>query len=242
MIIGISRWAALLLLSGLTAAPALGAEALQCVPYARMVSGINLYGDALTWWDQAAERYKRGSAPSVGAVLAFRPYGPMQLGHVAVVSRLLDARRILIRHANWSAPGAIEEDVLAVDVSDAGDWSAVRVWHSATGQMGARSNPAFGFIYPAKAKLRPFVPDPALGASMRFANLEAGRWTQDGPVAVATVNARAGKKARSHRRAPRIAVDPSVALAELGSASSDSMLSDRSLGDIIADVRRDAAL
>ena len=113
------RWMALL--SGLTAAPVLGATALQCVPYARIVSGVEIYGDALTWWDQAQDHYKRGSIPKKGAVLAFRPVGPMTLGHVAVVSRILDDRRVLIRHANWSSPGAIEEDVLAIDVSDAGE-------------------------------------------------------------------------------------------------------------------------
>ena len=30
---------------------------LQCVPYARQVSGIRIYGDAHTWWDQAEGRY-----------------------------------------------------------------------------------------------------------------------------------------------------------------------------------------
>ena len=29
---------------------------LQCVPYARQVSGIQIYGDAWTWWDQAEGR------------------------------------------------------------------------------------------------------------------------------------------------------------------------------------------
>jgi hypothetical protein len=37
---------------------------LQCVPYARQVSGIQLYGDAHTWWDQAAGRYDRGFTPA----------------------------------------------------------------------------------------------------------------------------------------------------------------------------------
>ena len=111
---------------------------LQCVPYARIVSGVDIHGDALNWWDQADGRFQRGHRPKKGAVLAFRAFGPMALGHVAVVSRVLDDRRILIRHANWSAPGAIEEDVLAIDVSALGDWSQVRVWHSPTAQMGAR--------------------------------------------------------------------------------------------------------
>lgn len=83
----------------------------------------------------------------------------MRLGHIAVVSRILGRREILIRHANWSQPGAIEEDVLAQDVSEAGDWSQVRVWHYLTGQMGARSNSVDGFIYSRRARLAPFKPE-----------------------------------------------------------------------------------
>ena len=148
MKLGKTRWAALLLAGLMITTPAPGATVLQCVPYARNVSGVQIHGDALTWWDQAENHYKRGHSPRTGAVLAFRPVGPMVLGHVAVVSRVLDDRRVLIRHANWSVPGAIEEDVLAIDVSEAGDWSVVRVWHSPTNQTGARSSPTFGFIYP----------------------------------------------------------------------------------------------
>ncbi|MBB6124403.1 CHAP domain-containing protein [Sphingobium subterraneum] len=141
------------------AQPVLAAEALQCVPYARTVSGINLMGDALTWWDKAAGRYDRGNRPRKGAVIAFAPVGPMTLGHVAVVSKVVDDREILIRHANWSIPGAIEEDVRAIDVSDTNDWSAVRVWHSPSGRMGVRINPVFGFIYSPDRTLRRFDPD-----------------------------------------------------------------------------------
>ena len=52
-------WTAALLLSGMTGAQAWGASVLQCVPYARTVSGVDLYGDALNWWDQADGRFKR---------------------------------------------------------------------------------------------------------------------------------------------------------------------------------------
>ncbi|EKU75116.1 MULTISPECIES: CHAP domain-containing protein [Sphingobium] len=245
------RWMALL--SGLTAAPVLGATALQCVPYARIVSGVEIYGDALTWWDQAQDHYKRGSIPKKGAVLAFRPVGPMTLGHVAVVSRILDDRRVLIRHANWSSPGAIEEDVLAIDVSDAGDWSQVRVWHSPTGQMGARINPTFGFIYPAKAKLHPFTPDPALGSSLRYASAGAGTGDgEDGAEAAplpraatrmasvqthAMVAAVSPKPAAPRRKAaPRIEADPFII------EYADNSPSDRSLGDVIADVKRESLM
>ncbi|MBG6117978.1 MULTISPECIES: CHAP domain-containing protein [unclassified Sphingobium] len=244
------RWAAMCLLSGLSAAPLLGASALQCVPYARIVSGVEIRGDALTWWDQAAAQYQRGHEPKKGAVLAFRPVGPMTLGHVAVVSRVLDDRRVLIRHANWSAPGAIEEDVLAIDVSDAGDWSQVRVWHSPTAQMGARTNPTFGFIYPAKAKLHEFTPDPALGSSVRFARVDRDQWddvrlpagltpsrstptyTRGQPAAPKMAQA----KATARKAAPKLETDPFIV------EYADSTPSQRTLSAIIADVKRETRL
>lgn len=217
------------LLAGLVAAPALGATALQCVPYARIVSGVNIRGDAWTWWDQAADRYERGHVPRRGAVLAFRPVGPMTLGHVAVVSKVLGDRQMLIRHANWSVPGAIEEDVLAIDVSEEGDWSQVRVWHSPTAQMGARTNPTFGFIYPKKAELHPFEADPSLGTSVRFASLDMG---QQGDADEALRPRKLGREMRE----PRLDTD----LRAIQFA--DATPSWRSLGDIIADVKRDARL
>jgi hypothetical protein len=237
--------AAVILLSGLVAAPAMGAAMLQCVPYARIVSGVEIRGDALTWWDQAEGLYKRGNRPKKGAVLAFRPYGPMTLGHVAVVSRILDDRRVLIRHANWSAPGAIEEDVLALDVSAEGDWSQVRVWHSPTGQMGARTNPTYGFIYPAKAKLHDFTPDPALGESMRFANMERRDWeavtTRPQPAVLRQVTTFATARAapvpgKRRNSAPRLDADASVA------HYADATPAERTLSAIIADVKREAVL
>ena len=44
---------------------------LQCVPYARQVSGIHIYGDAHSWWGKANGKYARGSMPRVGAVMGF---------------------------------------------------------------------------------------------------------------------------------------------------------------------------
>ena len=124
---------------------------LECVPYARQVSGIRIFGDAYTWWGQAAGRYQRGSKPRVGAVMAFQPHGNMQLGHVAAVSRVIDSRTVLLRHANWSLidgrRGQIEDNVRAVDVSENNDWSAVRVWYAPIGDLGLRANPVQGFIY-----------------------------------------------------------------------------------------------
>jgi hypothetical protein len=123
---------------------------LQCVPFARASSGIRLYGDAHTWWSQAAGKYARGRAPQPGAVMAIQPHGGSTLGHVATVTRVIDARTILISHANWSAPGKIERNVTAVDVSPANDWSEVRVWYAPIANLGGAHWPVSGFIYNAR--------------------------------------------------------------------------------------------
>lgn len=123
---------------------------LQCVPYARQVSGIRIYGDAHTWWQQANGKYARGNVPRVGAVMAVQPHGNSTLGHVAAVSRVVDSRTILLRHANWSAPGLIEDHVKAVDVSPRNDWSAVRIWYGPTQSLGSSHWPVDGFIYSGK--------------------------------------------------------------------------------------------
>lgn len=120
---------------------------LQCVPYARALSGIDLFGNAKTWWAQAAGRYNRGNEPREGSVLALPGHGKMYNGHVAVVSRVINAREILLNHANWSRRGGIERNVKAIDVSPNGDWSRVKIWFSSNGALGTTSYPAFGFIY-----------------------------------------------------------------------------------------------
>lgn len=131
-------------------------EGLQCVPYARAVSGVAIYGDAHTWWDQAEGRYDRGNKPKVGAVMAFQPYGAMRLGHVAAVRQIIDKRTLLVSHANWSTidgqRGHIEEDVRVIDVSDDNDWSAVRVWYTPNDAMGTTQWPLSGFIYPKNVR------------------------------------------------------------------------------------------
>ena len=141
----------------LVAAPAAALnEGLQCVPYARALSGVTIFGDAHTWWGQADGKYDRGDDPKVGAVLAFRPHGNMRLGHVAAVRRVLDDRTIIISHANWSTIGGsrghIEEDVRAVDMSEAGDWSRVRVWYTPNEALGSTEWPVHGFIYPKQRR------------------------------------------------------------------------------------------
>ncbi len=123
----------------------------QCVGYARAVTGVEIRGNANTWWNQADGRYTRGTAPKEGAVMAFRASRAMPMGHVAVVSRIVSPREVLLDHANWSRGGQIERGVRAIDVSEAGDWSAVKVWFGPIGDMGLRINPVAGFIYPEAA-------------------------------------------------------------------------------------------
>jgi len=134
--------------------PAKAEDYLQCVPFARELSGIQIYGDAHSWWDQAGGVYQRGRMPAEGAVLSLPGYGAMRLGHVAVVRKIIDDRTILISHANWSPiegrRGQIERRVTAKDVSAQNDWSLVRIWYAPIGKLGTTAYPVNGFIYPAQ--------------------------------------------------------------------------------------------
>ncbi len=128
---------------------------LQCVPFARMMSGIDLFGRAASWWHQAVGRYEQGSLPQAGSVLVFKAISSMRSGHVATVSRVVSNRVIEVTHANWSIihgrRGQIERNVQVVDVSPTNDWSRVRVWWAPQQDLGTTSYPTFGFIYGKKA-------------------------------------------------------------------------------------------
>jgi surface antigen len=132
---------------GLMTATAANAQFWQCAPYAREISGIQIRGNANTWWGQAAGRYARGAAPKIGAVLSFQSTRRMRVGHVAMVSQIVSEREVLLTHANWSRRGGIERDVRAIDVSPAGDWSMVKVWYAPQGGLGTSTYPTNGFIY-----------------------------------------------------------------------------------------------
>ena len=112
---------------------------ISCVPFARKDSGIELPGNAWQWWDNAAGVYARGHVPQPGSVLAFRSNPHMRLGHVAVVTRVINPREIEIDHANWSH-GRVSRGIPVVDVSEANNWTAVRV--------GLGDGDAFGSVYP----------------------------------------------------------------------------------------------
>ena len=123
---------------------------LQCVPFARDNSGIQIKGNAATWWGQATGVYERGSNPEVGSVLNFRANGRMRLGHVAVVTNVVNPRTIEIDHANWAGSGArggqIARNITVIDVSQRNNWSAVRVALSDGARFGS-IYPTYGFIY-----------------------------------------------------------------------------------------------
>lgn len=120
----------------------------QCVTFARMFSGIQLFGDAWTWWRQAMDKFRTGAAPETGSVLVFQPSGRMDKGHVAVVSDILTDRVIRVTHANWGGSrGKVEENVTVVDVSPSGDWSRVKVWYNPINDLGTTVYPTYGFVY-----------------------------------------------------------------------------------------------
>jgi surface antigen len=125
------------------------AYGISCVPYAREVSGIMVAGNAREWWWNAAGQYARGNQPEAGSVLNFRANSRMPLGHVAVVSKVINAREIVVDQANWGGRGmrgGVSQNVAVVDVSEANNWSAVRVALGHGGEFGS-VYPTYGFIY-----------------------------------------------------------------------------------------------
>lgn len=125
-------------------------ELIQCVPYAREVSGIDILGDAWTWWDGAVGKYDRGHQPKFMAVLVLSRTQRLKLGHVAVVVDILSPREIRVTQANFGSDYAsrhiIYDAMPAIDVSAANDWSAVRFWNYQLQAWGI-VYPAYGFVY-----------------------------------------------------------------------------------------------
>lgn len=122
-----------------------GSVPIQCAPFARAVSGVQLRGAAADWWQLSKGRYERGQTPAVGSVLVFRRTARLPDGYVAVVSRVASAREILVTHANW-VRDRVSENVPVIDVSADNDWTRVRVWWPPSGQIGVTEYSTFGFI------------------------------------------------------------------------------------------------
>lgn len=134
------------------AVPGDAKAALQCVAYAREVTGLNLKGDAWKWWEAAQGLYDRGVTPKEGAVLVFKRQGSMSHGHVSVIRKIASSRVILVDHANWAphrsaGRGQVTEAVPVIDVSSNNDWSQVRVWYRPSNEYGSRVYKTQGFVY-----------------------------------------------------------------------------------------------
>ncbi len=122
------------------------AGVMSCVPYVRGHSAVKVAGNAWQWWANAAGLYERGSLPEAGGVLVFQSNRHMHLGHVAVVSRVLNPRMIEIDQSNWPTGRGVTRRVPVVDVSERNDWTAVRVALGQSDRFGS-IYPTYGFIY-----------------------------------------------------------------------------------------------
>ncbi len=124
----------------------------QCVPYARNRSGIQIRGNANTWWHQAAHhpRYTRGQTPKAGSVIVLSKTNRLRYGHIGVVERVIDSRTIEVAHANWGGDRYTRSYVYnrmpAIDISKNNDWSKVRFWDYPSRSYGS-VYPAYGFVY-----------------------------------------------------------------------------------------------
>jgi len=154
---------------GMAMGPSRRVPGISCAPFARELSGIALYGDADTWWGNAAGRYQRGGDPVLGGVLVFRRTSRLRSGHVSVVTGVVGERQILVTQANW-VPAYLDEDQLVVDVSPGNDWSRVRVWYPPVSQLGIHVYATHGFIHP---------PRPASPAELARAVPAAARYALD---------------------------------------------------------------
>lgn len=119
---------------------------LFCVEYARMRSGLAVFGDAKHWWDRAKNIYARMSHPVEEAVMVFSGSKRLKRGHVAVVTEIVSPRQIIVDQANWENRGEIDHATPVLDVSRDNDWSQVRVWDMRSGTFGAHVYAISGFI------------------------------------------------------------------------------------------------
>lgn len=119
---------------------------LFCVEYARMRSGLAVFGDAKHWWERARNLYARLPHPVEEAVMVFSGSKRLKRGHVAVVTDIVSPRQIIVDQANWQNKGEIDHATPVLDVSAGNDWSLVRVWDMRSGQFGTHVYAISGFI------------------------------------------------------------------------------------------------
>jgi hypothetical protein len=135
-------------------APAPKQQGINCVQFVKQVTDFGLSGNGWQWWDRAEGVYERGMRPELGSVMVFKRSGRMVNGHIAIVSQLVDERTIRIDHANWAPrgprKGKIDQAVQVQDISEANDWSLVRMWYEPADAFG-RPYPVYGFVHPKNA-------------------------------------------------------------------------------------------
>jgi hypothetical protein len=119
---------------------------LFCVEYARMRSGLAVFGDAKHWWERAKNLYARLPHPVEEAVMVFSGSKRLKRGHVAVVTEIVGPRQIIVDQANWQNKGEIDHATPVLDVSTKNDWSKVRVWDIRSGGFGSHVYAISGFI------------------------------------------------------------------------------------------------
>ncbi|MBK4721267.1 CHAP domain-containing protein [Azospirillum sp. YIM DDC1] len=120
----------------------------DCVRTVRSISDFDIRGDAWTWWNTAAnQQYERDQRPTLGSVLVFKRSQRLGRGHVSLVSHIVDRRTIEVDHS-WLDGRGLRRNMRVVDVSPRNDWSAVRVWHEPSDQLGLRVYTTYGFILP----------------------------------------------------------------------------------------------
>ncbi len=88
-----------------------------CVEYARLRSGLAVFGDAKYWWARAKDLYTRMSHPVDEAVMVFSGSKRLKRGHVAVVTKVVSPREIIVDQANWMNKGEIGLATPVLDVS-----------------------------------------------------------------------------------------------------------------------------
>ncbi len=122
------------------------AAAGNCALYVRAQTGVDLYGAAGGWWDEAGARYWRGHIPQLGAILVFKRTSAIPAGHVALVARVVGPREIVVDQANWYH-GMVTPNVPVIDELPDNDWTTVAVMNVGSGNFG-RDYPSYGFVYP----------------------------------------------------------------------------------------------
>ncbi|WP_345772107.1 CHAP domain-containing protein [Azospirillum brasilense] len=150
----------------------------------RSISDFDIRGDAWTWWNTAAnQQYERDQRPTLGSVLVFKRSQRLGRGHVSLVSHIVDRRTIEVDHS-WLDGRGLRRNMRVVDVSPRNDWSAVRVWHEPSDQLGLRVYTTYGFILPEgeEAEIRQ-ADSRGAGIGSTFAVAPQGRATPK-PAAV----------------------------------------------------------